>query len=230
MRRLYHRLVVIKGSLYHRFIDATAASEFRERLSETEVLLNKATELLDEADTLYREADELSMSGRAADRIEAARRTAEALNKKSEANLITEKIEVNIRLLKGITGRWGVWSSLIIALSFIFLLIASPAVGNHIEKININFYIVIAQIIPVFLIAMSVYSLRKAPTKKEYVADTIGLTLPVLIGETGCLISIAANKPYAWSATAALYAIFSLIIHFCVDGYLEHTVEIKQHR
>lgn len=110
-------------------------------------------------------------------------------------------------------------SGIIFLLFLISLVIYTSLYQEYASGVSINFYIVSAQIIPVFLIALSVYSLKRSYTKKAYMADLFAVVLPILVGEIACLAAIATNQSTALALSAVIYAIIALLTNFCVMGY-----------
>jgi hypothetical protein len=185
------------GSFKSWFWRITGESAIRKLSEETREILKKADTEISLAETSPKSSVKLSHLQRA-----------KTLN--DEARKTTNKMQA-------IRDKQDIRSALLVFVIFVGLEVLW-AFGKN-TNVSINLYIVIAQIIPIFLIALSVFTVKQRLTKRGYLALLLADVVPVIAGELACLIAIGSGKSTSLTLATAIYAITSLLFQFCAKGF-----------
>jgi len=130
------------------------------------------------------------------------------------------KMKATRAKMKDIEDNWNIINSslLLIATFALANVIVSWLANEEIEKIKTEFYVVTAGLIPVFLIALSIYSNKQTLTKKAYISEILSTVIPIFVGLLACLLVIATGKSNPYLFWFALSALIQLMVDFITKG------------
>jgi cation transport ATPase len=191
--------------------------------------IDKAEQLYSEAESLrkkiYSDATQSNFDSKKLEELENQIKE-QLLQVKSIHIIADEKINYSE---KKITRRYLLFSIMNPALTVLSLIIILHTKPYYHSSISINYYIALAQIIPVFIIAWSVNELSRQNTRIEYFAALIGLS-PALAAEVACLYSIAQNQSLNWTLYLSITGAAQIVIFFILSGFFSEDVRYSRGR
>lgn len=192
---------------------------------ETLALLNESKKKLDEVEVLQKkfESDNTLTIADSTKLLKNLKTKSQEI--KDGSKIIDERLA---HLRREIDKRFLWLSAINPLITFMGLIIINiPPPTHHHTSINMNFYITLAQVIPVFMIAWSVNEWARIESSLEYLSAVIGFS-PAIAAEIACLYAIEINKSLSWTFYIASSGALQALFYFILSGiYLVQNNKVR---